>query len=190
MYASSIPLFDDAGKLLPYLAEARKRGVIFDLGHGNKSFFWNQAVDSIRQGWIPDSISTDIHVRSQLTSMKDMATSMSKILSLGIPLKDVIRMSTVAPAAQIKRPELGHLSVGASADVAVLRVSSGSFGYLDGNDRRYLGNQKIECELTLREGQIAWDLNGRAGKPWNPKAPSTSQPSRRPNNTRTKAKTT
>lgn len=178
MYASSIPLFDEQGKLLPYLAEARQRGIIFDLGHGNKSFFWDQAVSAIRQGWIPDSISTDIHVRSQLTSMKDMAHSMSKILALGVPLKDIIRMSTVAPAKQIRRPELGHLTVGAVADVAILRLVEGDFGYLDGADFRLSGKQRLDCELTIREGQVAWDLNGRAGLPWTAGAAAV-KPSRR-----------
>jgi dihydroorotase len=172
MYASSIPLFDGEGKLLPYLAEARKRGIIFDLGHGNKSFFWNQAAGAIKQGWIPDSISTDIHVRSQLTSMQDMATVMSKVLSLGVPLKDVIRMSTVAPAAQIRRPALGHLTVGADADIAVLRLDKGRFGFLDGNDLRVEAQQKLACEMTFREGKVAWDVNGRAGKPYVPAQPS------------------
>jgi dihydroorotase len=171
MFADSIPLYDKDGRLLPYLAEARKRGVHFDLGHGNKSFFWNQAVDAMRQGWIPDSISTDIHVRSQLTSMKDMTTSMSKVLILGAPLKDVIRMSTVHPAMQIKRPELGHLSVGSPADVAILRLQKGTFGYLDGNDLRYDGSQKLVCELTLRNGVVAWDLSGLSGEPWKPSRP-------------------
>ena len=168
MYASSIPLFSPERKLLPYLAEARKRGVHFDLGHGNKSFFWKQSVEASRQGWIPDSISTDIHVRSQLTSMQDMTTSMSKILLLGVPLKDVIRMSTVRPAMQIKRSDLGHLTVGSQADIAVLRLQKGDFGFLDGDDLRYSASQKLICELTLREGRIAWDLNGLAGKPWKP----------------------
>ncbi len=168
MYASSIPLFDPDRKLHPYLAEARKRGIHFDLGHGNKSFFWKQSVDAARQGWIPDSISTDIHVRSQLTSMQDMTTVMSKVLLLGVPLKDVIRMSTVRPAMQIKRPDLGHLTAGSNADIAVLRLQKGEFGFLDGDDLRYSASQKLICELTLLEGRIAWDLNGLAGKPWKP----------------------
>jgi dihydroorotase len=174
MYASSIPLFDSDGKLLPYLAEARKRGIIFDLGHGNKSFFWDQAIGAIKQGWIPDSISTDIHVRSQLTSLQDMPTAMSKVMALGVPLKDIIRMSTVAPAVEIRRPALGHLSVGADADIAVLRLDKGRFGYLDGNDFRWEGQQKLACEMTFREGKVAWDVNGRAGKPYQGSKPSTS----------------
>jgi dihydroorotase len=168
MYASTIPLFGSDGRLLPYLASARKRGIHFDLGHGNKSFFWDQAVSAIRQGWVPDSISTDIHVRSQLTSMKDMTTSMSKVLILGVPLKAVIRMSTIQPADQIKRPDLGHLTVGAPADIAILRVRKGDFGYLDGNDLRYNGSQKLSCELTISNGKVVWDLNGLSGKPWKP----------------------
>jgi dihydroorotase len=166
MYASSIPLFDDKGKLLPYLAQARKRGIVFDLGHGNKSFFWNQAVGAIKQGWIPDSVSTDVHVRSQLTSMKDMATSMSKLLALGVPLKELVRMSTVSPAREIKRPELGSLSVGSAGDVAVFRLEKGDFGFLDGNDQRLPATQRLTCELTMSNGVVVWDLNGLAGVQW------------------------
>ena len=171
MYASTIPLFEDGGKLLPYLAAARKRGVLFDLGHGNKSFFWDQAVGAVRQGWIPDSISTDIHVRSQLTSLKDMTTAMSKMLGLGVPLREIIRMSTASPALQIRRPELGTLAVGAPADVAVLRLEEGTFGYLDGNDVRSPSRQRLTCEMTISSGQVVWDLNGLSGKPWRAAAP-------------------
>jgi dihydroorotase len=91
---------------------------------------------------------------------------MSKILNQNVPLADVIRMSTINPAMQIRRPELGHLSVGAGADVAVLRVDEGRFGFLDARNARADGTKLIVCELTLREGNVEWDLNGRAGEDW------------------------
>ena len=172
MYLARVPMLDDNGKLLPYLFQARKRGVKFDVGHGGGSFVWRQAVPAIRQGWIPDSISTDLHVTSMNGGMKDMTTTMSKILILGVPLPDVIKMSTMNPALQIKRPELGHLSAGAAADVAVLRLLTGDFGYLDVRNARHSGNQKLICELTLRDGQVVWDLNGRAGEDWQKLGPN------------------
>lgn len=160
MYASSIPLLSPDGKLLPYLAEARKRGIFFDLGHGNKSFFWRQALPAARQGWMPDSISSDIHARSQLASMKDMTTCIGKVLTLGASLYDAVAMSTWRPAQQIKRSDLGHLTPGAAADIAVLRHEKGAFGYWDGDDLRHDGSQRVICELTLRDGKVAWDWNG------------------------------
>ncbi len=111
---------------------------------------------------MPDSISTDLHTGSMNAGMKDMTNVMSKILNQNVPLADVIRMSTINPATQIKRPELGHLSVGAGADVAVLRVDEGKFGFLDARGARADGTKRIVCELTLRNGNVVWDLNGRA----------------------------
>jgi dihydroorotase len=166
MYLGAVPMLDDKGKVLPYLFQARQRGVKFDVGHGAGSFLWRQAAPAIRQGWIPDSISTDLHVRSMNGGMKDMTTTMSKILILGVPFEQVIRMSTINPALEIKRPDLGHLTPGANADVAVLRLRTGEFGYLDVRNARQAGKQKIECELTIRDGQVVWDLNGLAGDDW------------------------
>ena len=166
MYSSRVPLFDENGQLLPYLDEARERGVKFDVGHGAGSFSWSQAIPAIEQGWIPDSISTDLHTGSMNGGMKDMVTTMSKILNQNISLYDVIKMSTIDPAILINRPEFGHLSVGAGADVAVLKLNRGEFGFLDVRNTRFVGDQKLECELTLRDGRVEWDLNGRAGVDW------------------------
>ncbi len=166
MYTQRVPYFDSNGKLRPYLLEARKRGVKFDVGHGGGSFSWSNAIPAIQQGFVPDSISTDLHTGSMNRGMKDMTNLMSKILNQNVPLADVIRMSTINPATQIKRPELGHLSVGAGADVAVLRVDTGKFGFLDARGARAEGTKMIVCELTLRNGAVEWDLNGRAGDDW------------------------
>jgi len=166
MYNRNVPILDEHGKVRPYLLEARRRGVKFDVGHGAGSFVWSQAVPSVRQGWIPDSISTDLHTISMNAGMKDMTNLMSKFLSLGISLDEVIRMATLNPALQIKRPGLGHLSVGAAADVAVLRMDQGQFGFLDVNNARLMGTRLLVCELTLRDGEVVWDLNGRAGEDW------------------------
>ena len=165
-YLGRVPLLNEQGKPRPYLFEAQKRGVKFDLGHGAGSFWWFQAVPSVKNGFIADSISTDLHFRSMNGGMKNMANVMSKFLALGLPLKDVVRKSTWEPAKQIKRTELGHLSIGAVADVAVFRLDKGKFGFLDIRNARYEGDQLLSCELTLRDGRVMWDLNGRAGTPW------------------------
>ena len=176
MYTQRVPYFDANGKLRPYLLEARKRGVKFDVGHGGGSFSWVNAIPAVQQGFVPDSISTDLHVGSMNRGMKDMTNLMSKFLSMNVPLADVIRMSTVNPATQIKHPELGHLSVGAAADVAVLRLEEGQFGFTDARGAKMSGTKRITCELTLRDGNVEWDLNGRAAEEWKAfyaKAPST-----------------
>ncbi len=166
MYLERVPMFDDKGKVRPYLFEARKRGVKFDVGHGGGAFSWGQAAPGIRQGWIPDSISTDLHIGSMNAGMKNMLNVMSKILSQGISLYDVIKMSTAHPASQIKREDLGHLSVGSGADISVIRLEHGTFGFLEVRNARAMGTKRLECELTLRDGEVVWDLNGRAGEDW------------------------
>ena len=160
-YKRQVPYVDDKHKLLPYLAQARKRGVKFDVGHGGGSFSWKNAVPAIRQGFWPDSISTDLHIGSMNAGMKDMTNVMSKILSQGVPLFDVIKMSTWNPAQQMKRTGLGHLSEGAVADIAVLRLDHGRFGLVDAQRARLMATKLLVCEMTIRDGQVAWDLNGR-----------------------------
>ncbi|MDE0163921.1 MAG: amidohydrolase/deacetylase family metallohydrolase [Bryobacterales bacterium] len=160
-YKRQVPYVDDKHKLLPYLAQARKRGVKFDVGHGGGSFSWKNAVPAIRQGFWPDSISTDLHIGSMNAGMKDMTNVMSKILSQGVPLYDVIKMSTWNPAQQMKRSGLGHLSEGAVADIAVLRLDHGRFGLVDAQRARLMATKLLVCEMTIRDGQVAWDLNGR-----------------------------
>jgi dihydroorotase len=166
MYLFAVPMLDEHDKLLPYLLEARKRGVIFDAGHGAGSFLWRQAEPAVKQGWIPDSISTDIHVSSMNAGMKDMLNVMSKFLNLGISLDEVIAESTWHPAREIKREELGQIGVGAPADVAVLRVLRGQFGFVDSYGAKRSGTQLIDCELTVRDGVVVWDRNGISRDDW------------------------
>src|SRR5947207_6191449 len=97
---------------------------------------------------------------------KDTINVMAKILNLESPTDQVIRMSTWNPAREIKRPQLGNLDVGAEADVAVLRVDKGKFGFIDSAGAKNTGNQMIVCELTTRKGSVVWDLNGRASQDW------------------------
>jgi dihydroorotase len=166
LYLSAVPMLDQDNRLRPYLREAQQRGVIFDLGHGKGSFAYWQAVPATRDGFWPNTISTDSHTGSVNSGMKDMANVMSKILNLGLPLAEVIARATWAPAQAIRRPELGHLTVGVGADVAVFRLRRGQFGFYDVQGGRMTGDRKIECELTLRDGFVVWDLNGISMRPW------------------------
>ena len=153
---------DENGKVKPYIFEAQKSGRIFDAGHGGGSFFWSQAVPAIKQGFIADCISSDLHTGSMNGGMKDMCNLMSKFLNMGLSLQDVIFRSTWKPAKVINRPELGNLSVGTEADVAVFSLVKGNSGFLDITGERLNGTQKLVAELTLRAGRVVWDLNGLA----------------------------
>jgi dihydroorotase len=154
------------GKLNPAMVEGRKRKIIFDIGFGQASFYWYVAVPAYEAGFRPDSISTDLHTNSMNGGMKTIANVMSSIMALGSPLAEVIRMATWAPAQEIHRPQLGNLDTGAEADVAVFRLENGKFGHLDSAGARMDGTKRLLCELTLRKGQVAWDLNGLASQDW------------------------
>ena len=163
MFRGPVPYIGADGGVLGYLHRARARGVVFDVGHGGGSFVFRTMVPAVAKGFYPDTISTDLHTGSMNAGMQDMLTTMSKFLVAGMPLAQVIRASTDTPARVIKRPDLGHLSVGAEADVAVLRVMQGRFGYADGARGTMPGDKRMVCELTLRAGRVAWDWNARAG---------------------------
>ncbi|MEK7405124.1 MAG: amidohydrolase family protein, partial [Acidobacteriota bacterium] len=156
----------ETGKLNPAMEGGRKRGVLFDVGHGGGSFFWWVAVPAFEQKFPPDTISTDLHTGSMNAGMKDLPNVMSKILNLGAPLEDVIRMSTWKPAQVIKRPQLGHLDVGAEADITVLRLDRGQFGLVDSAGARKSGDRLLVAEMTIRRGAVVWDLDGRATQDW------------------------
>jgi dihydroorotase len=153
---------DENGRVKPFIFEAQKSGRIFDVGHGGGSFFWSQAVPAIKQGFVADCISSDLHTGSMNGGMKDMCNLMSKFLNMGLSVQDVILRSTWKPANVINRPELGNLSVGADADVAVFSLATGNFGFLDITGEKLNGTQKLIAELTLRAGKVVWDLNGMA----------------------------
>ena len=154
------------GKVNQGMIAGRKRGVIFDVGHGGGSFAWRIAVPMVKQGFLPDSISTDLHIGSMNAGMKDMLNVMSKFLAMGQKEDDIIRWSTWNPAREIHREELGNLSVGSPADVAVLSIDKGSFGFTDMYGARMNGDRKFECQMTVFNGKIVYDLNGISRPDW------------------------
>jgi dihydroorotase len=154
------------GSVNPGMIEGRKRGVIFDVGHGGGSFVWRVAVPAMKQGFVPDSISTDLHIGSMNAGMKDMLNVMDKFLAMGMTVDDAIARSTWNPAREIHHEELGNLSVGSPADVAVLRLETGKFGFTDMNGARMDGTRRLICELTLRDGKVVYDLNGISRPDW------------------------
>ena len=166
VYAQQFPILNDDNQPADHMFEARERGIIFDLGHGAGSFWFRQAIPAFNGGFGPDSISTDLHIGNVNGVVHDMLNTMCKLLCMGMPLSEVIYRSTVTPAAEIGHTDLGTLSIGAEADIAVLRQEHGEFGYVDCGYARMNGGRKLTCELTLRAGEIVYDLNGRSTPAW------------------------
>lgn len=164
--AGRMPVMDDAGHVLPFIREAQKKGIIFDVGHGGGSFLFAQAAPALKSGFFPNTISTDIHTGSMNAGMKDLSNVMSKFLNLGMPLPEVVAATTWKSASAIGMGELGHLSAGAVADIAIFAVRKGKFGFIDSGGFRLDGDQKLECEFTIRAGKIVYDLNGISRPPW------------------------
>jgi len=167
-YALSKPMTDIHDKVKPHFIQARERGVQFDVGHGAGSFSFRIAKAAIEQGFLPDTISTDMHRASILANQATMPETMSKLLALGMELPEIIRRSTWDPAQAIGHPELGNLGQTVPADIAVLNITEGEFGLVDnGTDNRvYKSDKRIVCEMTIKNGQVVWDKNGRSRDDW------------------------
>jgi dihydroorotase len=163
VFAQQFPIIVD-GKLNPIIQQARDRGVIFDVGHGAGSFWFRNAVPAVKQGFVPDSMSTDLHIGD--FTILSMSNVMSKFLSIGVPLADLIRRSTVNPAHEIHRPELGTLTVGREADIAVLEEQHGHYGFVDCGWAKMEGTSRIVAQMTIRAGRILYDPSGLSMVQW------------------------
>lgn len=170
VFAQQFPVLTEDKKPQRYLFEAQERGIVLDLGHGAGSFWFRQAVPAMQNGFTPNSISTDLHIGNVNGPVVDMLTTMSKLLCIGMTLEDVIYRSTVTPAEEIGHPELGNLSEGSEADVAVLRLEHGSFSYTDCGRAKMQGDKKLTCAMTLRAGEVVYDPEGFSMPLW-PDAP-------------------
>ena len=142
------------GRILPELWEARERGVVIDLGHGMGSFSFESAEACLAAGFLPDVISSDVHALCINGPAYDLPTTMSKLLSLGMPLDRVIAAATVAPARAIGRPDLGTLRPGSPADVTVLDDRTGAFEYMDVTGRTMTGRRRLVPLLTVIGGEV------------------------------------
>jgi dihydroorotase len=147
----------------------KKRGIYCDLGHGGGSFAWTVAGPIMKGGYLPDSLSTDIHTTSMNNGMKDLLNVADKMLILGETIPQVVAQMTSHPAHEIKQDQLGNLSVGSGADVAVLSVATGHYGFTDMFNTKMIGTKKLVCEMTLRDGKIVYDLNGISADMWDAK---------------------
>lgn len=132
-----------AGGIQQEIADARARGVVFDIGHGMGSLSFATARAMLRNGFLPDVISSDVHILSAEGPAFDNLVTLSKFLCLGVPLMDVLRMGTTAPARSIARPDLGTLTEGGVGDAAVLELREGRFDYVDAAGEVMTGNQRL-----------------------------------------------
>jgi len=160
-------LLDDDLIIRPYVLKALQKGVLFDVGHGGGMFHFDIAVPALEQGLLPSSFGSDLHRYSMNSGMKNMLDIMSKFLNMGMDLKDIVSRATWSSALSIKREDLGNLSEGAVADVLVLSLREGEFGFIDTKRNKLTGTKKLEAELTIREGKVVWDLNGMSANEWN-----------------------
>jgi dihydroorotase len=147
-------------QLKPFIKNAQARGIIFDVGFGGASFAFSQALPATKAGFFPNTISTDLHTGSMNNAMKDMLNVMSIFMTMGMDLPAIIKASTWTPAKVIKREELGNLSVGSGADIAIIGIREGNFGFFDILGFRVEGKKKFECQITVRNGKVVYDLNG------------------------------
>jgi dihydroorotase len=170
-YGRLTPQLDSGKKVQPYMWEARKRGVLFDVGHGSGSFWFRIAVPAIQQGFLPDTISTDLHKDSVMLPGATLTNVMSKFLNIGMTLEQVVERTTVNPARAIRRPELGTLSEGSVADIAVLALERGKFAFLDSGRGRLTADKRLRCALTVRAGKVVWDPDGLDAVDWREAGP-------------------
>ena len=166
VFAQQFPIIDANGEVNPILFQARRRGVIFDVGHGQASFWFRNAAPAVKQGFVPNSISTDLHTGNINSAVVNMITTMSKFLAIGAPLEDVIRRVTVNPAAEIHHPELGTLGPGRDADIAVIELEHGRFAYTDCGGAKLTADLKLTNRLTVRAGRIVYDPTGLSAPEW------------------------
>ena len=155
---------DEKDHVRPFVLDAKKKGILFDVGHGGAGFWFSQAIPAFKQGLWPNSFGSDLHRFSMNAGMKSMLNIMSKYLNMGMPVEDIILRATWNAAKSIKQNDLGNLSEGAVADIAILSLLNGNFGFVDAGGIKLEGNRKLEAELTIRAGKIVWDLNGLAAQ--------------------------
>ena len=141
------------GKIRPEIAEARAHGVLFDIGHGAGGFSFDVARAALDQGFPPDTISSDLHQSSIQGAAKDLPNVLSKFVALGMPLGEVIRRATLEPAKAIGRAgQLGALTPGAPADVAVFEIQEGDHEFADVRGVKVRGAQRLVNTLTISQG--------------------------------------
>jgi dihydroorotase len=172
-FGASTPVLEPNGNISTILTDARRRGVLFDLGHGSQGFAFRNAAPAVRKGFLPDIVSTAMDKTSLLLPRAEMMTTLSKLLNLGVPIEQLVERVTVRPARAIKRPELATLREGGVADIAVIEVQQGQFGFLDSGHARLRGDRRLRAVLTIRGGSVVWDSEGLSTGDWSTAGPYT-----------------
>ena len=170
-YGRLTPQLDENKKVQDYMWKAHERGILFDVGHGSGSFWFRIGVPAIKQGFLPDTISTDIHKNSIMLPRAHLNNVMSKFLNIGLTFEQVIERTTVNPAKAIRRTDLGTLDEGSTADIAVLTIDRGQFAFLDSGHGKLTADKKIRCVMTIRKGAIIWDEEGISMPEWSTAGP-------------------
>jgi dihydroorotase len=172
-FGTTTPVLESNGEISATVAGARKRGILFDLGHGSTGFAFRVAVPAVRKGFLPDIISTAMDKTSLLLPRAEMMTTLSKLLNLGVPIDQLVERATARAARAINRPELGTLREGGLADIAVIEMQKGRFGFLDTNTARLRGDRRLRAVLTIRAGHVVWDSEGLTTGDWSTAGPYT-----------------
>ena len=148
-------VLDDSGRVYAGIREAQDRGVVFDIGHGQGSFSFDVAEKALSQGFYPDNISSDIHIYNVNGPAFDQLTTLSKFLHLGMPLEDVIRLTTESTAKVMgKSGQLGTLRVGSEGDVTLTSLEEGDFTMYDKENRSVQSRHRLVHALTIKNGKI------------------------------------
>jgi dihydroorotase len=150
-------ILDESGRVRAAVREARQRGILFDVAHGRMHVNFPVARAAIEQGFYPDTISSDLTSGGAAGVVKDLPTTLSKFLNLGMPLEEVVRAATATPARIIGREgELGTLKPGAIADVAVFTLEEGDFEFRDSDGNTMRGRHRLTPSLTVKDGEVWW----------------------------------
>lgn len=148
-------IVDEKGRILPVTYDARNRGIYFDVGHGGGSFHWWVADAVLQQGFLPSTISTDLHSFSVNGPVYDLPTTLTKFMILGMPLDKVIELTTIAPAKLLKKEqEMGSLRTGMPADVSILTLEEGDFTLVDSKKEQKKTNKKLCSWKTIKGGKV------------------------------------
>ncbi len=149
------------GKVQPWMWEARKRGVLFDLGHGGGSFLWPVASAAMAGGFPPDTLGTDLHTGSILSLRVNVLNTRTKLMALGMSVEDAVARATVNPAKAIRRfPAIGTLGEGREADIAVFEMRQGVFALVDSIHKKLTATRNLAGVMTIRAGRIVFDRDG------------------------------
>lgn len=166
MYAQQFPILDEHGRVLDFMREARERGIHFDLGHGAGSFWFRNAVMALRDGFAPDTLSSDLYMGNVRGPVINLLHIMSKYLNMGMAIEEVVERVTVRSAKAVGHEELGTLKPGACADVAVIRKVNGNYGYADCGNAKINGSCRLECMMTVRAGEVVYNPYGLGMPDW------------------------